>query len=303
MYGEASRHYEVAMMPPFSARRFKMNWQSSGRNWSSATLIRGDDIFLEPGDYSPHASSGKKGNKLNLTRFVFDPLSLGLACRSLLEMQTTTLANSLPSLDAAKSISINPDPAGGQVLRCDFEGGSMSYHVDPDRMFAVTSVIKQRAGDDSSETVTSEYDRMTSDGVWFPTAVQYTRTKAGTVEFQEKLSVQYEAGASLTEDDFQVGALGLTEGRRVIDESLKVMVWDHGKLRRVTGQDVYDREQRRYDTSGAKSSTESLKQGRRGYSYTLLLAVNAAFAVVASGIYVARRRLASPHDAHEDQVA
>ncbi len=294
-YRAATRRFRVAILDEKSLRSFEMEWSSPQRTWNGVTLIRDDEVFLEPGPGSPHASSGQRSSELNLCRYVFDPVSLGLACRPILQMQQTTLDTSLAFISAASDTVLTSESGGAVGLRCTFSGGVMELKVLPENNYSVVKLSKLPRDSNVMEVVESSYRSTKApegDGiVWYPSSIVYQRTTDGMVDFEEHVAVEFEAADALSEADFTIQALNLSEGRRLLTEDHRMMVWDHGKLRQVTGKDVYDREQRRYRTEASTHSdaTGGLRQ-ENSKTVRWLIVANSAAAIAVACIYGLRKR-------------
>ncbi|QDU35852.1 hypothetical protein Mal4_01340 [Maioricimonas rarisocia] len=147
------------------------------------------------------------------------------------------------------------------------------------------------------EVVESEYRPVpTDDGtasVWSPHRVSYRDVENGTTTFQEDLEVTFVPDSDLPESEFTLAAMELIQGRKVVDETLKVSVWDDGRLRRVTGRDVYDANKRGCITVGRDRNTlePASAQDRPSGRWTALLAVNAGVVALLLLLLAAKRLL------------
>lgn len=290
-YGLATRHYEVTVLASEGFRKFIMRFEHPQTTWTAKTLVKGDYIFVDPGESAPHANTGTLEGPENYRQFIFDPLALGIDFRPVLEMQRMSLSMALSRLLAAKSSSFSTSDDGTIVARYEFSEGSLNLSVDPSCGFGVVRTELQLATGAILDSVDSTYSTAEqeegSPELWYPSTVVYRKFKGEEIVFQEDLAIDFRDVPALSEKEFELETLGLAEGRRVISGDIKAMMWRDGKLKQATGADIIDFEKGVYLPIDGDGS--GLKKPQGGYFKTLLI-VNAAAGTLIAIAAVMRTR-------------
>ncbi|MDB5346780.1 MAG: hypothetical protein JWP89_5157 [Schlesneria sp.] len=291
-YGVATRRYEVALLSEKGYRRFAMHWQHPQSTWTAKTLVKGDQVFLDPGEWAPHANYGTINGAENYGRFVFDPLLLGIECRTLLELQRSSLDLTLSRMLAGE---------GGSLSLDDDESITMQYSIGK-RLFTVTAApaldygvtrasVKSPA--DTFESVETQYTRVPGDEQsWYPSKISYKRLENNAIVFEEDLTITFQRNPDLSDKDFTIEALGLSDGRRIISEDVKAMVWRDGIVKQATGADVVDPGNKGVylprDNSNALTNQQHSTDLPKADRFKLVLIVNCVIAVAVAMVLVIR---------------
>lgn len=247
-YGKASRRYSICMNAQTKEQKVFFEWSHPNASWRAITLVNGESAFSDPGAWAIHATLSQKRDAAS-RRYAFDVRVLGLSCRPLFELRNTTLDNVIKLKGVEKIHALSGVQADGTefetVTLDNGRGRTVKYRCISGETPSVSHVT---VTDEATATVASleiesqvirAADSPSAPKVSFPKRLKYSRTRNGQIELVEDAVVEARL-ESLDDAEFELTALPIAEGRRVIDDQSRVMVWTSQGLRNAHSNDTLD---------------------------------------------------------------